>query len=177
MSEDSFRRARLRLSVAVAIPFACLCAAPALAQGTAQPVASERQAQAFFNGIALDQRLAEQYSSPAPQATAAPTPQALDEPLDEPLDGSLDDAALYQLEADLDAAIADDAEQRATIVEVPPSPVQTVLLVLASLALLAFAGSVLTLAVRELRKDAQQRKRTYRRRVKRRDTSNPVHAS
>ncbi len=171
MPEELLRRAPLRLSGAVAILVACLCAAPAFAQGAAQPVVNDGQVQAFFNGIALDQQLAEQYAPPAPQA--APKPQAVAEPLDE----ALDDAAMDKLEAELDAAIADDAEERTTIAEVPPSPVQIVLLVLASLALLAFAGSVLTLAVRELKKDTQQRKRTYRRRVKHRDKSTPVHAN
>jgi hypothetical protein len=89
---------------------------------------------------------------------------------------------LLQLEAEIDAAIAEDGtavvdEERTTIATAPPSPLQTVLLVLASLGLLAFAATVLTLAIRELRKDAKQRKRTYRRRVKRRPTSTPAHAS
>jgi hypothetical protein len=141
------------------------------------PGFGDGQVQAFFNGIAIDQQLAEQYfapATPAPQLVA--TPQAAAAP------AALSDAASLQLEADLDAAIAEDgkavvAETRTTIAELPPSPLQTVLLVLASLGLLAFAATVLTLAIRELRKDAKQRKRTYRRRVKRRPTSTPAHAS
>jgi hypothetical protein len=122
--------------------------------------------------MALDQQLAEQYSSPAPQA--APTPKSLDEPLDR----ALDDPAMDTLEADPDAAVAvGNDQERKTIAEAPPSLVRTVLLVLASLALLAFAGSVLTLSFRELKKDAQQRKHIYRRSVKHRDTSTPAHAS
>jgi hypothetical protein len=88
---------------------------------------------------------------------------------------------MQKLEAEIDAAIAEEGakagvDERTTIAEVPPSPLQTVMLVLASLALLAFAATVLTLAIRELRKDTKQRKRTYRRRVKRRDTPTPAHA-
>lgn len=161
MPEDMFRRVPVRLLTSASILAMGLCAATVFAQDTAQPAVNDRQGQAVFNGISLDQQLAEQYSSPV----------ALD-----------DDAAILQLEAELDAAIAEDAtaigiDERTTIVEMPPGPVQTVLLLLASLALLAFAATVLTLAIRELKKDARQRKRTYRRRVKRRDTSTPVHAN
>ena len=190
MPKDSILRAPARLFAAASILAMGLCAAAAFAQGTASPAVKDRQVQAFFNGIALDQQLAEQYSSPAAPAAQVAAPQqataqrqpaavaAVD--VEEPL--SADELKMQKLEADLDAAIAkDDAEagtdERATIAEVPPSPAQTVMLVLASLALLAFAASVLTLAIRELRKDAKQRKRTYRRRVKRRDTSTPAHAS
>jgi len=192
MPKDSILRAPARLFAAASILAMGLCAAAAFAQGTASPAVKDRQVQAFFNGIALDQQLAEQYSSPAAPAAQVAAPQqataqrqpaavaAVDVDVEEPL--SADELKMQKLEADLDAAIAkDDAEagtdERATIAEVPPSPAQTVMLVLASLALLAFAASVLTLAIRELRKDAKQRKRTYRRRVKRRDTSTPAHAS
>lgn len=177
MPEDTFRRAPLRLLASATIAAACVCAAPAFAQDTAQPVVNDRQVQAFFNGIALDQQLAEQYSSTTPEApatrqAAAVPPQAasvdtasLPESLDEPLDPALDDAAI----------VGDEA--RTTIIDAAPSPVQTVLLVLASLALIAFAGSVLTLVVRELKKDAYQRKHAYRRRVKHHGTSTPAHAN
>jgi hypothetical protein len=179
MPEDLFRRAPLRLVAPATMVAVWLCSAPAFAQGTAPTPVNDREVQAFFNGIARDQQLAEQYPSSAPQAAvtrqaaadtprparvqSAPTPTSLDEPLDV----VLDDAAI----------VGDEDKSRMTIAEVPPGPVQTVLLVLASLALLAFASSVLTLAVRELKKDAQERRRTYRRRVKRRDTSTPAHAS
>ncbi len=177
MPEDTFRRAPLRLFASATIVAACLCTAPAFAQDPAQPVVNDRQVQAFFNGIALDQQLAEQYSSTTPDApvsrqAAAVPPQAasvetasLPKSLDEPLDPALDDAAI----------VGD--EERTTVIDAAPSPVQTLLLVLASLALLAFAASVLTLVVRELKKDAYQRKHANRRRVKRHDTSTPAHAN
>ncbi len=177
MPEDTFRRAPLRLLASATVVAVGLCTTPAFAQEPAQPVVNDRQVQAFFNGIALDQQLAEQYSSPAPQAAvtgqaAAVPPRAasmeaasLPKSLDEPLDPALDDAAI----------VGDD--DRTTNIDAPPSPLQTVLLVLASLALLAFAGSVLTLVVRELKKDAYQRKHAYRRRVKHHDTSTAAHAS
>jgi hypothetical protein len=180
MPKDLFRWAPLRLLSSASILAMGLCAASAFAQGAAQPAVNDRQVQAFFNGIALDQQLAEQYASPAapaPKAAAAAKPQPA------PSAVAPDDAAAMQnLEAGIDAAIGqDDAEadsdERTTIADVPPSPVQTVMLVLASLALLAFAATVLTLAIRELKKDAKQRKRTYRRRVKRRDKATPAHAS
>lgn len=176
MPEDTFRRAPLRLLASATIVAACLCTSPAFAQDPAQPAVNDRQVQAFFNGIALDQQLAEQYSSATPgapvtQAAAVP-PQAasveaasLPKSLDEPLDPALDDAAI----------VGDEA--RTTIIDAAPSPVQTVLLVLASLALIAFAGSVLTLVVRELKKDAYQRKHAYRRRVKHHGASTPAHAN
>jgi hypothetical protein len=178
MPKDLFRRAPVRLLASASILTMGLCSALAFAQGSAQPAVNDRQVQAFFNGIALDQQLAEQYSPPA-----APAPKTMAKPLPAPASPALDDdAAMQKLEADLDAAIAADgtedaADGRTTIADVPPSPAQTMMLVLASLALLAFAATVLTLAIRELKKDAKQRKRTYRRRVKRRDTSAPAHAS
>lgn len=188
MPKDLFRQAPLRLITSATTVAVCLCAATALAQGTAQPPADERQVQAFFNGIALDQQLAEQYSSPTPQdpvtrqpaavppraagAQAAPLPKSLDEPLD----AALDDAVMDQLAAERDPAIVGDVEGT-TMLDAPPSPVRAALLVLACLALIAFAGGVLTFAVRELRKDAQQRKHANRRRVKHHDSSTPAHAS
>lgn len=161
MPKDLFRWAPLRLFSSASILALSLCAAAAFAQGTAQPTVNDSQVQTFFNGIALDQQLAEQYSSSA----------ALDS-----------DSATVARDADRVAAIAADTtaigtDKRTMIAEVPPGPVQTVMLVLASLALLAFAFTMLTLAIRELRKDAQQRRRTHRRRVQHRDTSTPAHAS
>ncbi len=188
MPKDLFRQAPLRLVASATVVAAYLCAAPALAQGNAQPPADDRQVQAFFNGIALDQQLAEQYSAPAPQAPVIQTPAAvppravsaqaasLPKSLDEPLDAALDDVVMDQLDAERDSAIVGD-EDRTTTLDVPPSPVRTALLVLACLALIAFAGGVLTFAVRELRKDAQHRKQANRRRVKHHDSSTPAHAS
>jgi hypothetical protein len=51
--------------------------------------------------------------------------------------------------------------------------------VLACLLLLALSVGVLTLAVRELRKDNQRRRTTYRRRIRRREaaTTEPATAS
>jgi hypothetical protein len=178
MPEDLFRRAPLRLFSSASILAVGLCAAPAFAQGTGQPAVNDRQVQPFFNGIALDQQLAEQYASPA-----AASPQTIAKPQSAPSPVALDDGtALQKLEAELDAAIAKNSieasnDERATIAEVPPGPVQTVMLGLAGLALLAFAATVLTLAIRELKKDARQRKRTYRRRVKRRNKATQVHAN
>jgi hypothetical protein len=81
-----------------------------------------------------------------------------------------------QLAAERDPAIVGD-DERTTILDAPPSPLRAALLVLACLALIGFAGGVLTFAVRELRKDAQQRKHANRRRVKHHDSSTPAHAS
>ena len=199
MPEERVRRAHLRLVTTILMLAVGLCAAPAFAQDTAQPAVNDRQVQAFFNGIALDQQLAEQYANPPPRAAAPPkalaTPalaprskaavvskplaEPLPEPLDEPLDDTLDDDdAMDRLEAELDAAVAGSEDSvRAKLAKVRPSPAQIALLVLAGLALLAFAGFMLSMAVRELKKDTEQRKHTYHRRIKRRGTSNPVHVS
>jgi hypothetical protein len=195
MPEDRVQRAHLRLIACLSMLAVGLCAAPVFAQGTAQPPVNDRQVQAFFNGIALDQQLAEQYANPPPRAAAppksiaaptlAPRPKAavvtepLAESLDEPLDETLDDDdAMDRLEAELDAALAGSEDSvRAKLALVRLSPAQIALRVLAGLALLAFAGFMLSMAVRELKKDTQQRKHTYRRRVKRRGTSSPVHVS
>ena len=171
MPKDLFRRAPLRLFTSASILALSLCAAAAFAQGTAQPTVNDRQVQTFFNGIALDQQLAEQYSSSAPRSDSDCRCLAVARDADRVAADRCDDTAA--IGARRRAMIADSASRSST----PASPVQTVMLVLASLALLAFAFTVLTLAIRELRKDAQQRKRTHRRRVKRRDTSTPAHAS
>ena len=55
--------------------------------------------------------------------------------------------------------------------EQAPGPLATLGLVLACLLLLALSVSVLTLAVRELRKDNQRRRTTYRRRIRRREAT------
>jgi hypothetical protein len=159
MPKDSILWAPARLIASASILAVGLCAASALAQGTARPSVNDRQVEAFFNGIALDQQLAEQYSSRAAPAPLVVAPQQ----------------ATAQPQS---TAVAEASnEERTTIAEDPPSLAQTVMLVLASLALLAFAATVLTLALRELGKEKKQLKRTYRRRVKRRDTSTAAHSS
>jgi hypothetical protein len=134
----------------------------------AQSRANGRQVDAFFNGIELDRQLAEQYSAPTPAPVPAMAPAAAAPKLDE--------AAMAKLELEIDQALAEDedaadAEDRTVIAETPPTLLQTALLVLSGLGLLAFAGVVLTWALRELRKDEKQRRRSYRRRVKRRTTA------
>jgi len=110
-------------------------------------------ASAFFDGLQVDRQLAEQYAeAPAPQAIV-PAP---------------DDAALAQLEQEIDAAFVEARQERPVVADELPGPLATASLVLAGLLLLAFAGMVLTLAVRELRKDNQRRRTTHRRRVRRR---------
>jgi hypothetical protein len=108
---------------------------------------------AFFDGLQVDRQLAEQYAeAPAPQAiVTAP-----------------DEAALARLEQEIDAAFVEARQERPVVAEELPGPLATALLVLAGLLLLAFAGTVLTLAVRELHKDNQRRRTTFRRRVRRR---------
>ena len=110
-------------------------------------------ASAFFDGLQVDRQLAEQYAeAPAPQAIVP----------------ALDDAALAQLEQEIDAAFVEARQERPVVADELPGPLATAALVLAGLLLLAFAGMVLTLAVRELRKDNQRRRTTHRRRVRRR---------
>lgn len=155
MPEDSIRRALLR-SIPVAAIFAAVLAAPHVhAQGTTAAV-DDKQVEAFFNGIERDQQLAGQYASTAAQPAQAAVPRTLDK------------ADLLALEAQRAAALEADQEGRAVIAEEPPGPLQATLLLLASLALLAVAATVLALGVRELRKDARRRAHTYLRRIKHR---------
>jgi hypothetical protein len=153
MPEDAtVRRALSRLSIAAVLTLPLLCLP---LTGHAQSTADSAHVESFFDGIELDRQLAAQYSVPAP-ADAPTVTQVLDE------------VAMAQLEQEIDAALAEDRAARTLPAETPPTAFETVALVLAGLGLLVFAGAVLTLAVRELRKDAKQRRRTYRRRVKRR---------
>ena len=147
MFAGKFRCAPLR-AVAVVVVTAITFVSP-------QALAQEKRddAGAFFDGLQVDRQLAEQYAeSPAPQAIAP----------------ALDDAALAQLEQEIDAAFVEARQERPVVADELPGPLATASLVLAGLLLLAFAGTVLTLAVRELRKDNQRRRTTYRRRVRRR---------
>ena len=156
MPEDSLRRALLR-SVSVAVLMSAVLSAPqGHAQGTKAAV-DDKQVEAFFNGIERDRQLAGQgVATASAQPAPAGTPQTLDK------------AALLKLEAQRAAALEADQEGRAAIADEPPGPLQTTLLLLASLSLLAVAATVLTLGVRELRKDVQRRKHTYLRRIKHR---------
>jgi hypothetical protein len=155
MPEDSIRRALLR-AISAAVIFSAVLSAPQIhAQGTKAAV-DDKQVEAFFSGIERDQQLAGQYASPAAEPAQAAAPRTLDK------------AALLTLEAQRAAALKADQEGRAVIAEEPPSPLKTTLLLLASLALLAIAATVLTLGIRELRKDARRRAHTYLRRIKHR---------
>jgi hypothetical protein len=158
MPEDSIRRALLRSISAVALLAAILPAAPVRAQGTTATV-DDKQVQAFFNGIEQDQRLAGQAPLLVAQAVqAVPSTPA-------------DEAALPALEARRTAGLEGYAESRARIVDDPPGPLATLLLGLASLALFAVAATVVTLVLREARKDARQRSLAHRRRLMPREHS------
>ncbi len=137
------------------------------------PLASH--AQSNLDGIELDRQLADQYAVPTPAGPQVPVHAPVNGLAAEPTVAQvLDEAAMARLEAEIDAALAEDENVRPLITEAPVSLLQTLLLVLAGLCLLAFAGVVLTLALRELRKDKQLRRRTYRRRVKRRSVTDTV---
>jgi hypothetical protein len=69
-------------------------------------------------------------------------------------------------------ALAEKAQSLERVyAEQAPGPLATTGLVLACLLLLALSVGVLTLAVRELRKDNQRRRTTYRRRIRRREAA------
>ena len=155
MPEDSFRRALLRSISAAALLAAMLPAGHVHAQGTTATV-DDKQVQAFFNGIEQDQRLAGQ--APLLVAQAVPAKPA-------------DEAVLPSLEARRTAGLEGYADSRARIADDPPGPLATVLLALASLALFAVAATVVTLVVREARKDARQRSMAHRRRLMPREHS------
>jgi hypothetical protein len=147
MFAGKFRGAPLRAVAVVVITAIAFLSTPARAE---EP---RDDAGAFFDGLQVDRQLAEQYAAPPARAPTVP---------------ALDDAALVQLEQEIDAAFTEARQGRPVLADERPGPLATVSLVLAGLLLLAFAGGVLTLAVRELRKDKQRRRTTYRRRVRRR---------
>jgi len=147
MFAGKFRCAPLRAAAVVVITAIAFASPHARAQEQLD------DAGAFFDGLQVDRQLAEQYAeAPAPQAIVP----------------ALDDAALAQLEQEIDAAFVEARQERPVAANELPGPLATAALVLAGLLLLAFAGMVLTLAVRELRKDNQRRRTTHRRRVRRR---------
>lgn len=145
-------RARMRAAVTfMVVSVLTLAAQPSLAADKPD------QAEAFFDGLAIDRQLSEQYAVPAP-ATNAPVAPAPDP------------AAMLQLEQEIDAALAeaDAAQARTRSTEAPPAPWHPAWILLAGIVVFASIVFALTLALRELRKEAKQRRKTYRRRVRRR---------
>lgn len=132
--------------------------------------------------LAVDRKLAEQYAAPAPVALPNQLTDAA--PVVLPAGAGFDDAATASLEKEIEAALAEAAADnkkkaqpaRHTFVTAP-SAWSTAGLVTGALALLALVSLVLTLAVRELRQDAKQRRGIYRRRVRRREPAAPATAS
>lgn len=135
--------------------------------------------------LAVDRRLAEQYAEqyagPQPSTLPGGIPDAA--PVALPATTGFDEAAAANLEKEIEAALAEAAAEnekqqpaKRTYVTAP-NPWSTAGLIIGALALFALVSVVLTLAVRELRQDAKQRRRTYRRRVRRRETAAPATAS
>lgn len=127
----------------------------------------------------VDRRLARQYATPAPQVqVAAPVvlPAA-----EAPARGAFDEAAARQLEQEIDAALAEAeaAEKSSRRLDFDPSlPTwATSALLSAGIVLVTFAAIMLVLVVRQLRNEAKQRRRTYRRRVRHRNSTRPAAAS
>lgn len=129
--------------------------------------------------LAIDRRLAEQYGAAGPALAVNPVGPASVQ-LAAP--SAFDEEAARRLEQEIDAALAEAATQKPVKPKVrtaAPAAWSTAAVVSGALLLLALVCVMLTLAVRELRKDAKQRRRSYRRRVRRRqpiDTS-PISAS
>ena len=137
-------------------------AAPTFA---AQPPGGQDHDGAASGELAIDRRLAEQYGGPALTLQSADATAALAAP------SAFDAEAARRLEQEIDAALAEAATQKPVKPQVSaaaPGPWGTVALVSGAVLLIALVCVMLTLAVRELRKDAKLRRRSYRRRVRRR---------
>jgi hypothetical protein len=140
-------------------------------------------------GLAADNRLAEQYAQPyaglqpsaLPRAVTDVAPEAV--PVTLPASAGFDEAAATNLENEIEAALAKTAAEKQQpppakrVYLTAPNPWRTAGLIVGALASLVLVSVVLTLAVRELRQDAMQRRRNYRRRVRRRDAVTPAAAS
>jgi hypothetical protein len=152
----------LRRTLLCVVALNVCVAAPTFA---AQPQGVQDSTAAAPGELAIDRRLAEQYGGPA--LTLQPTDAAA--PLAGP--SAFDEEAARRLEQEIDAALAEAATQKSVKPKVRPAaprPWSTAALVSGALLLFALVCVMLTLAVRELRKDAKQRRRSYRRRVRRR---------
>jgi hypothetical protein len=113
--------------------------------------------------LAIDRRLAEQYSEPALTLEPADATAAQAGP------SAFDEEAARRLEQEIDAALAETATQKSVKPKVraaAPGPWSTAALVSGAVLLFALVCLMLTRAVRELKKDAKQRRRSYRRRVR-----------
>lgn len=161
MSREGFHAVRLRAPrVAWFVCAAFVTHSTASAQSTtAAPMLDDAQVQSFFDSVQRDQALAGQAGVYAP-APAPIVPPAI-APARAAEEGSVpqaQSAAQVGMELDLGSAV---------VPEEPPGPVETALLLLAALGVVAAASGVVALAIRHLRREARQSKRTYRRRMHR----------
>lgn len=137
-------------------------AAPTFA---AQPAGVQDSGGAASGELAIDRRLAEQYGGPALTLEPADATAALAGP------SAFDEEAARRLEQEIEVALAEAATQKPVkpkVRAVVPDAWSTAAVVSGAVLLFALVCVMLTLAVRELRKDAKQRRRSYRRRVRRR---------
>ena len=131
--------------------------------------------------LAADRKLAEQYAAPAPAVQPSQPSDAARVVL--PAAPGFDDAAAANIEKEIESALAAATAQKTKqppatpVFDATPSPWGTAGLVTGALALIALVSLVLTLVVRELRQDAKQRRRSYRRRVRRREPVTTATAS
>jgi hypothetical protein len=161
MLTNNSRAAHLR-----PLRFAVFCAAATLycsavqAQTGPSVALDDAQVQSFFDGVQQDQMLANQGQVFAPATPAPVVPPAI-APVERRAAAPAGSTAVADLGLGLDAS-------GAMVVDEPPGPVETLLLMLATLAVLAGATTIVTLAVRHLRSESKKSKRTYRRRMHRR---------
>lgn len=163
MLEHVVPRARSISLVAVATALlAGQAASVAAAQERDVPPDDAVDVQAFFDGARLDQELADQGSPllKRPDDTAAVRTQ---EPASAALDPTVD-------VAQAPTGRVDPGAERSWIHDNPA------VLVLGGFAVFGLAALVLTLAVRELRRESRQRKLTFRRRSRRRELDTPTPA-
>jgi hypothetical protein len=166
----------LRRTLLCVLASSVFVAAPIFA---AQPPGAQEVAAASSGELAIDRRLAEQYGAPAPALALDPVDSETRQ-LAAP--SAFDEEAARRLEQEIDAALAEAATQNAVKPKAraaAPEAWSTAAVVSGAILLFALVCVMLTLAVRELRKDAKQRRRSYRRRVRRRQPidSTPISAS
>jgi hypothetical protein len=125
--------------------------------------------------LAIDRQLAQQYGEPEPAPLLDPVDTSLEladttESVPATV-GVFDEEAARRLEQEIDAALAEAATKkpaRKVVRPAAPKAWSTAAVVSGTILLFALVCLVLTLAVRELRNDVKQRRRSYRRRVRRR---------
>lgn len=169
----------MRRALFCAVALHVLAAAPAVAAPPRGVQDLAEAGTATSGELAIDRQLAKQYGEPGPALLLNPVDASLGLPATAaPLPAqAFDEEAARRLEQEIDAALAEAASKKPAkkvVRDAAPKAWSTAAVLGGTILLFALVCVVLTLAVRELRNDAKQRRRSYRRRVRRR---HPVEAA